>query len=121
MKATRIQHVPAQYRGWKNELQTNSAFFTKFFEKHPKVAGPFLTALHNGVIFQSDSQVAATQKLVKELVEQNMVVFQPVKKSIDKPEPLQEVGSSPRALLPPCPPSAIEFPARLTPRRRMFC
>ena len=32
---------PAQYRGWKNELQTNSAFFTKFLEKHPKVAGPF--------------------------------------------------------------------------------
>jgi cystathionine beta-lyase/cystathionine gamma-synthase len=28
---------PAQYRGWKNELQTNSAFFTKFLEKHPAV------------------------------------------------------------------------------------
>jgi hypothetical protein len=91
---------PAQYRGWKNQLQTNSAFFTKFLEKHPTVAGPFLTALYNGVIFQSDSQVAATQKLVKELVEQNMVVFQPVKKSIDKPEPLQEEESLPRASLP---------------------
>ena len=81
---------PAQYRGWKNELQTNSAFFTKFLEKHPTVTGSFLTALYNGVIFQSESEVAATQKLVKQLMEQNMVVFQPVKKSIVKPEPPQE-------------------------------
>jgi hypothetical protein len=88
---------PTQYRGWKNELQTNSAFFTKFLEKHPTVTGSFLTALHNGVIFQSESEVAATQKLVKELMEQNMVVFQPVKKSIVKPEPPQEEESSPRA------------------------
>ena len=42
---------PTQYRAWKNEVQANSAFFTKFFEKHPTVAGPFLTALYNGVIF----------------------------------------------------------------------
>ena len=88
---------PTQYRGWKNELQTNSAFFTKFLEKHPTVTGSFLTALYNGVIFQSESEVAATQKLVKQLMEQNMVVFQPVKKSIVKPEPPQEEESSPRA------------------------
>ena len=113
---------PAQCRGWKNELQTNSAFFTKFFEKHPKVAGPFLTAFYNGVIFQSDSQVAATQKLVKELVEQNMVVFQPVKKSIVKPEPLQEEESLPRASATSLPAERASVPARLTPRRRrMFC
>ncbi len=79
--------------------------------------------------------MAATQKLVKELVEENMVVFQPVKKSIVKPELVQEEESLPRAsatslpakrdgasLLPPCQLSAKEFPARLTPRRwRMFC
>ena len=88
---------PAQYRGWKNELQTNSAFFTKFLEKHPTVTGSFLTALYNGVIFQSESEVAATQKLVKELMELNMVMFQAVKKSIVKPEPPQEEESSPRA------------------------
>ena len=88
---------PTQYRAWKNEVQANSAFFTKFLETHPTVTGPFLTALYNGVIFQSESEVAATQKLVKELVEQNMVVFQPVKKSIVKPEPMQEEESSPRA------------------------
>ena len=81
---------PTQYRNWKNQLQSNSDFFTKFLTKHPSVDEPFLTALYNGVVFQSEAQVVATQKLVKKLLEQNAVVFQPMKYSLVKAEPLSE-------------------------------
>ena len=111
---------PTQYRAWKNEVQANSAFFTKFLEKHPTVTGFFLTAFNNGVIFQSESEVAATQKLVKQLMEQNMVVAREEEHRQARATAGGRVHHEP--LLPPRPPSAKVFPARLTPRRRrMFC
>ena len=84
---------PTQYRNWRTQLQANSDFFTKLLMKHPSVDEPFLTALYNGVVFQSEAQVVATQKLVKKLLEQNAVVFQP-KNSLVKPEPLSEERES---------------------------
>ena len=81
---------PTQYRNWRTQLQSNSDFFTKLLTKHPSVDEPFLTALYNGVVFQSEAQVVATQKLVKKLLEQNAVVFQPMKNSLVKAEPLSE-------------------------------
>jgi hypothetical protein len=85
---------PTQYRNWRNQLQSNSDFFIKLLTKHPFVDEPFLTALYNGVVFQSEAQVVATQKLVKKLLEQNAVVFQPVKNSLVKAEPLGDERES---------------------------
>ena len=85
---------PTQYRSWRTQLQSNCDFFTKFLMQHPSVDEPFLTALYNGVVFQSEAQVVATQKLVKKLLEQNAVVLQPMKNSLVKPEPLNEEHES---------------------------
>ena len=121
---------PTQYRNWRTQLQSNSDFFTKFLTKHPSVDEPFLTALYNGVVFQSEAQVVATQKLVKKLLEQNAVVFQPMKSSPSRLSSwrtgtrvrckflLPSGLPSARELLPPDLPTAREFPTRLAPRRR---
>jgi hypothetical protein len=78
---------PTQYRNWRAQLQSNSDFFTKLLTKHASVDEPFLTALYNGVVFQSEAQVVATQKLVKKLLEQNAVVFQPMKTGVGRINP----------------------------------
>ena len=47
---------PTQYRNWRTQLQSNSDFFTKLLTKHPSVDEIFLTALYNGVVFQSEAK-----------------------------------------------------------------